>query len=84
MVFRLLRDAIYRNRELRGVKFKKHPKRLVWRTPGPEKTASSDRRAISYAFPTVSTRKIRYLGRREVYPHSLHVHITPIYRIEEP
>lgn len=62
-------------------KFKKHPRRLVWRIPRPQLAQSTENGPIvrSYIVPTVSKRRFRHLGRLEVYPHSLHIH-----RIEEP
>ena len=83
MVFRLLRDAIYRNRELRGVKFKKRPRRLVWRTPKAIHSISDDGIAHSMLLPTVSPRRLRWLGRREVYPHYQDVNFVIFSRIEE-
>lgn len=81
MLSNLIRDLRRRRWELQSFK---RPKVLVWRVPGPQKTVSDDHIALSYVIPTVSPRKIRFLGRREVYPHSMHVHIAPIHRIEEP
>lgn len=74
-------EWLYRSRY---PKIAKRRRNLVWRTPKPQKTASSDQIAVSLAFPTVSKRRIRFLGRREVYPHSLHVHLARIHRIEGP
>lgn len=73
--------VIYRSRY---PKIAKRRRNLVWRTPGPLKTVYNDKIALSLAFPTVSPRKWRWLGRREVYPHSLHVHLAHIHRIEGP
>lgn len=81
MAFELFERFMYRRRY---PKFAKRRRRLVWRTPGPERTTLPGGVALSYRVPTVSRRKIRYLGRREVYPHSLHVHLAPLHRIREP
>ena len=72
-------EWLYRSRY---PKIARRRKRLVWRVPEPQHVTGDG--VLSYTFPTISKRRLRYLGRREVYPHSLHVHLTTMHRIEEP
>lgn len=75
----MIERLFYRSRR---PKFKRRPRRLVWRTPKPIRTTDKDQNATSLIVPTVSPRRWRHLGRREVYPHSMHLHMMPYHRIE--
>lgn len=76
----MIERLMYRSRY---PKFAKRRKRLVWRMPKPIYSVDPDRVAQSWLFPIVSARKLRYLGRREVYPHFTDLSMAPIRRREK-